>query len=108
MSSSFPITYISELDDRFKYDRRLDILQKIDVKALDLVRKALQGKDLFLIMLVRGHHHLLSCLEWELTGRRSSSFTMHWFYLLVALPHSTLTKWHMAGIWSATSLRFRV
>jgi hypothetical protein len=60
MSSSFPITYISELDDRSKYDRRLDILQKIDVKALDLVRKALQGKDLFLIILVTNHHRIFA------------------------------------------------
>jgi hypothetical protein len=67
MCSSFPITYISELEDRSKYDKRLDILQKVDIEALDLVRKALQGKDLLLIILVRKHHHFLSCLERELT-----------------------------------------
>jgi hypothetical protein len=67
MSSSFPITYISELEDRSKYDKRLDILQKIDIEALDLVRKALQGKDLLLIILVRKYYHFLSCLERELT-----------------------------------------
>lgn len=53
MSSFSPITYISELEDRFQHDRRSNILQEIDVVALDLVRKALRTRDLFAVVLVR-------------------------------------------------------
>jgi hypothetical protein len=41
MSSFSLTTYIVELNNRLRYDRGLDTLQKIDVEALDLVRKAL-------------------------------------------------------------------
>jgi hypothetical protein len=67
MSSFSPTTYISELDDRFKHDRRSDGLQNVDIEALYLVRKALQDEDLFLIILVRNCHHILFCSGWELT-----------------------------------------
>lgn len=53
MSSFSPNTYILDLDHRLHYDRRLEVLQEIDVEALNLVRKALGTRDLFAIVLVR-------------------------------------------------------
>jgi hypothetical protein len=52
-------TYIAELDDRLRYDRGSDTLQRIDVEALDLVRKALQNKDQFFVVLVRDRHYFV-------------------------------------------------
>lgn len=96
MSSFSPITYISELEDRFQHDRRLNILQEIDVVALDLVRKALRTKDLFAVVLVRTQCYLLLYPKQKLTECRTSRSTMRWFHLLLVPPRSTLTKWHMA------------
>jgi hypothetical protein len=53
MSSFSPDTYILDLDHGLHYDRRLEVLQEIDVEALNLVRKALGTRDLFAIVLVR-------------------------------------------------------
>jgi hypothetical protein len=52
-------TYIAELDDRLRYDRGSDTLQKIDVEALNLVRKALQNKDQFFVILVGDRHYFV-------------------------------------------------
>jgi hypothetical protein len=49
-------TYIAELDNWLRYDRGSNTLQKIDVEALDLVRKALQNKDQFFVILVGDRH----------------------------------------------------
>lgn len=76
MSSFSPITYISKLEDRFQHDRRLNILQEIDVVALDLVRKALRTKDLFAVVLVRNQYFLLFYPKQKLTECRTPRFTM--------------------------------
>jgi hypothetical protein len=56
MSPFLLTTYIAELDNELRYDRGSDTLQKIDVEALDLVRKALQNKDQFFVILVGDRH----------------------------------------------------
>lgn len=52
MSALSTNPYISDLEE-FRHDNRSGVLQKIDVEALNLVRKALESNDVLFIALVR-------------------------------------------------------
>jgi len=107
MSSFSPATYISELDDRFRYDRRLDTLQETDIVALDLVRRALSTRDLFAVILVRNRHCALFKHRRVLTRYRKPRSTIQWFHLLWFPRRLTYIRWRMAWIWFATFLKFQ-
>lgn len=96
MSSFSPATYISELDDIFRYDRRSDPLQEVDIVVLDLVRRALSTRDLFAVILVRNHRCALFKHRRVLTRYPNPRSTMQWFHLLWFPPHLTDIRWRMA------------
>ena len=69
-SSFLPNAYISELENTVQHAEGAETLQQVDALTLNLVRKALQIEDLFVVVLVRNYPILWFHSREELTGCR--------------------------------------